>query len=85
MKSKEELDNEINVKDGDELGKGGFGKVLKCQKLHSLSLGEAIQIIHRPKDPVGSIGKKQLNPAWVETLMGFPQGWTCLNSPKEED
>lgn len=27
----------------------------------------------------------QLNPEWVETLMGFPQGWTDINGPQDSD
>jgi len=30
-------------------------------------------------------GKGQLNPAWVEALMGFPEGWTELDGPPPTD
>jgi len=38
------------------------------------NLGEVIQGMHRTKGDNG-----QLNPTWVEWLMGFPLGWTELN------
>lgn len=34
----------------------------------------------------GQVGESgRMNPAWLETLMGFPDGWTDIDGPLDED
>ena len=39
--------------------------------------------VNRQKE-AATVGSGQLNPAWVEWLMGFPIGWTELNDSETQ-
>lgn len=44
--------------------------------MHSANLGQIVDLAERS---AGSGVKGQLNPDWVEELMGYPRGWTDLD------
>ena len=75
-----------NHRDGTKMRKEAKGR-------HAVSLHHAVALLPTPTagDAEGSSGGNQrcslrttaggqLNPTWVELLMGFPPGWTDLNA-----
>lgn len=42
------------------------------------------QVAIQQNSPMGK-NKPQLNPDWVETLMGFPIGWSTISGPRLEE
>jgi len=64
--------------------RGGEGGVGMCggqgsrDMLDRLNEDGEINDLERSSMPAGNGG--QLNPTWVEWLMGFPIGWTDLNA-----
>lgn len=58
---------------------GGTGSYQKLKKLE-----EAGEITAEERQAMQSGGGGQLNPTWVEWLMGFPLGWTDLNASETQ-
>ncbi len=64
-------------------GDGGTGRAWPTPNAHVSNFGEGVETWEARRDA--------LNPAWVELLMGFPEGWTIATyterkkAPKKKD
>jgi hypothetical protein len=67
--------------------KAGLARPTPSATVYGSNQGGAAGRVGPPRPSLETLGrteKGKLNPAWVETLMGFPEGWTVIDGQPEE-
>lgn len=58
--------------------------VMLDEAVRAEQLWPTLDAVKWPTPTAGAV-RGPLNPAWLESLMGFPVGWTAIDGPQDAD